>query len=76
MLHEVTEAGNGKWLKGLTITVSVLLDSFLILTRTDLCVKGDNKDKVKLPISEMGWDKTRTGNPGERPIVWLYITKD
>ncbi|TVY19149.1 hypothetical protein LARI1_G003612 [Lachnellula arida] len=57
VLHEITEAGNGKWLKGLTIT-------------------GDDKDKVKLPISEMGWDKTRTGHPGERPVVWLYATKD
>lgn len=38
--------------------------------------QGDDKDKVKLPISDMGWDKTRTGHPGERPVVWLYATKD
>ncbi|TVY23646.1 hypothetical protein LHYA1_G008062, partial [Lachnellula hyalina] len=57
VLYEVTEAGNGKWLKGLTIA-------------------GDDKDKVKVPISEMGWDMTRTGHPGERPVVWLYFTKD
>lgn len=38
--------------------------------------KGDDKDRVKKAISEFGWDKTRTGLPGERPVVWLYITKD
>lgn len=37
--------------------------------------KGDDKDRVKKAISEFGWDKTRTGNRGERPIVWLYVTK-
>lgn len=41
-----------------------------------LSIMGDNKDKVKKLISELGWDKTRTGGPGERPVVWLYLTKD
>ena len=40
------------------------------------CLQGDDKDRVKKAISEFGWDKSRTGNPGERPVVWLYVTKD
>ncbi|KAH8661691.1 hypothetical protein BGZ60DRAFT_91017, partial [Tricladium varicosporioides] len=57
VLYEVSEHGNGKWLKGLEI-------------------KGDDKDKVKKTIADMGWDKTRTGNVGERPIVWLWVLKE
>ena len=56
-MHEVQEAGQGKWVKGLSIC-------------------GDDKDRVKKLIKNLGWDKTRTGNPGERPIVWLYCTKN
>lgn len=56
-LHEVQEAGNGRWVKGITIS-------------------GDEKDKVKKSISEFGWDKSRTGAPGQRPVVWLWCTKD
>lgn len=56
-LHEIQEAGNGKWVKGITIT-------------------GDEKDKVKKRIADFGWDKSRTGAPGERPVVWLWCTKD
>lgn len=56
-LHEVQETGNGRWVKGITIS-------------------GDEKDKVKKSISEFGWDKSRTGGPGERPVVWLWCTKD
>lgn len=41
-----------------------------------LSFSGDEKDKVKQVISEYGWDGTRTGNAGERPVVWLYCTKD
>lgn len=41
-----------------------------------LSVKGDMKDMVKKEIRALGWDKTRSGGPGERPIVWLYCTKD
>jgi hypothetical protein len=37
---------------------------------------GDDKDKVKKPISEYGWRGDRTGHPGEKPIVWLWLTKD
>ncbi len=41
-----------------------------------LTIRGDDKDRVKKAIREFGWDGTRTGNPGERPVVWLYVTKD
>ncbi|KAH6677121.1 hypothetical protein B0J14DRAFT_635869 [Halenospora varia] len=57
VLYEVTEHGNGRWLRGLEI-------------------KGDDKDKVKKTIADMGWDKTRTGNVGERPVVWLWVLKE
>lgn len=56
-LHEIQEAGNGRWVKGITIA-------------------GDEKDKVKKSIKDFGWDKSRTGAPGERPVVWLWCTKD
>ena len=57
VLHEITEQGNGRWCKGLTMT-------------------GDDKERMKKNIVEFGWDMTRTGNPGERPVVWLWLTKD
>lgn len=41
-----------------------------------LTIKGDEKDKVKKAIKDYGWDKTRTGFPGQRQVVWLYLTKD
>jgi hypothetical protein len=56
-IHEVQEAGNGRWVKGITIS-------------------GDEKDKVKKSIAEFGWDTSRTGQPGGRPVVWLWCTKD
>jgi hypothetical protein len=56
-LHEIQEAGNGRWVKGITIS-------------------GSDKDRVKKQIAEFGWDKSRTGAPGERPVVWLWCTKD
>ena len=56
-LHELQEAGNGRWVKGITIS-------------------GDEKDKLKKSIAEFGWDKSRTGAPGARPVVWLWCTKD
>lgn len=56
-VHEVQETGNGRWVKGLTIS-------------------GDEKDKIKKKIADFGWDKSRTGAPGERPVVWLWCTKD
>ncbi|KAE8448676.1 hypothetical protein EG329_008891 [Mollisiaceae sp. DMI_Dod_QoI] len=43
---------------------------------TGLKIKGDDKDRVKKLIGEYGWDKSRTGHPGEKPVVWLWVTKD
>jgi hypothetical protein len=37
---------------------------------------GDDKDKVKKAISEYGFRGDRTGHPGEKPVVWLWVTKD
>ncbi|RDL33915.1 uncharacterized protein BP5553_08283 [Venustampulla echinocandica] len=39
-------------------------------------IGGDDKDKCKKVIKDYGWDQTRTGKLGEKPLVWLYITKD
>ncbi|KAI0108833.1 hypothetical protein F4776DRAFT_412569 [Hypoxylon sp. NC0597] len=33
-------------------------------------------DAVSKTLKELGWDSTRTGRPGEKPVVWLWITKD
>lgn len=41
-----------------------------------LTIKGDEKDRCKKAISAFGWDKTRTGIPGEKQVVWLWLTKD
>jgi hypothetical protein len=43
---------------------------------TGLKLNGDDKDKMKMPISHWGWDKTRTGHPGEKPVVWLWCTSE
>ncbi|KAJ9145408.1 hypothetical protein NKR23_g5335 [Pleurostoma richardsiae] len=37
---------------------------------------ADDKDNMKKRVEELGWDETRTGLPGEKPVVFLYITKD
>ncbi|KAI1407999.1 hypothetical protein F5Y13DRAFT_116063 [Hypoxylon sp. FL1857] len=36
---------------------------------------GD-EDAASKTLKELGWDSTRTGRPGEKPVVWLWITKD
>jgi len=41
-----------------------------------LSASGDDKDKMKKRIGDMGWDASRTGRVGERPVVWLWVTKD
>jgi hypothetical protein len=56
-LYEVTEQGNGKWVKGISAS-------------------GDDKDKMKKMIKDVQWGSNRTGNVGELPLVWLYMTKD
>ncbi|KAH8819793.1 hypothetical protein F5884DRAFT_744183 [Xylogone sp. PMI_703] len=40
-----------------------------------LTMCGDDKERMKKKITEFGWDKTRTGRPGERPVVWLWLSK-
>ncbi|KAH8602994.1 hypothetical protein B0O99DRAFT_588053 [Bisporella sp. PMI_857] len=56
-VHEIQEAGDGKWIKGMSI-------------------HGGQKDRVDKSIRDMGWDGTRTGWPGQRPVVWLWFVKD
>ncbi|KAF6805802.1 hypothetical protein CSOJ01_09231 [Colletotrichum sojae] len=41
-----------------------------------LCFSGDDKDMMKKSISEVGWDATRTGQPGGKPVVCLWLVKD
>ncbi len=41
-----------------------------------LCFSGDEKDNMKKTLKDVGWDKTRSGLPGGKPVVALYITKD
>ena len=41
-----------------------------------ITIAGDNEKMMDLTLKEMGWDSTRTGRPGEKPVVNLWITKD
>ncbi|RDW68113.1 hypothetical protein BP6252_09509 [Coleophoma cylindrospora] len=41
-----------------------------------LVMCGDDKARMKTKITDWGWDKTRTGKPGERSVVWIWLTKD
>ena len=41
-----------------------------------LCFTGDDKAAMKQTLKEVGWDKSRSGLPGGKPVVFLYITKD
>lgn len=41
-----------------------------------LSIAGDDKDDLKKGLKDLGWDHTRTGRPGEKPVVWLWITRD
>lgn len=36
---------------------------------------GDQKEKMGKAIKEFGWNTTRTGKPGEPPVVWVWFTK-
>jgi len=40
-----------------------------------LMISGDQKDRVKKQIKEMGWDGSRGGLHGKRPVVWLWVQK-
>ncbi|KAK7923786.1 hypothetical protein PG985_007857 [Apiospora marii] len=35
---------------------------------------GDDKDKMALTLKELGWDHTRSGRTGEKPVVWIWVT--
>ncbi|KAK6223914.1 hypothetical protein LQW54_000058 [Pestalotiopsis sp. IQ-011] len=37
---------------------------------------GDEKDDLKMTAKDLGWDLTRSGRPGEKAVVWLWVTKD
>jgi hypothetical protein len=39
-------------------------------------VTGADKDMLKKPIRDVGWDETRTGLPNEKPAVCLWLCKD
>lgn len=40
-----------------------------------MCFKGDDGDAMGKSIKSIGWDATRTGLPGGKPVVYLYVTK-
>lgn len=37
--------------------------------------KGDDDKSTESTIKSVGWDATRTGLPGGKPVVYLYVTK-
>lgn len=37
--------------------------------------RGDNEADMKKTIKEVGWDKSRNGLPGGKPVVYLYVVK-
>ena len=37
---------------------------------------GDDRDVGRKTIREIGWDETRNGQPGGKPVVCIYLTKD
>ncbi|KAM0327010.1 hypothetical protein ACHAQA_006133 [Verticillium albo-atrum] len=37
---------------------------------------GDEKDMMKKAIKDIGWDETRNGQPGGKPVVCLWLTKE
>ncbi|KAI8631432.1 hypothetical protein F5Y19DRAFT_396032 [Xylariaceae sp. FL1651] len=37
-------------------------------------LEGDQESEMKKTLKDIGWDGSRTGR--ERPVVWLWITKD
>ena len=39
-------------------------------------VTGADKDMLKRPIRDVGWDETRSGHSGEKPVVCLWACKD
>lgn len=39
-----------------------------------LCYKGDNQKDMETTIKDVGWDQSRNGLPGGKPVVYLYVT--
>ena len=39
-------------------------------------LNGSDKDMMKKTIGAIGWDETRTGLPGEKPVVCLWFSKE
>ncbi|KAG5973336.1 hypothetical protein E4U56_005123 [Claviceps arundinis] len=39
-------------------------------------VNGGTKDLLKKTMKDVGWDASRTGNPGGKPVVCLWFCKD
>lgn len=37
---------------------------------------GNDGSVMNKTLRALGWDRTRTGRPGEKPVIWLWITKD
>ncbi|KAM7213264.1 hypothetical protein V8F06_011330 [Rhypophila decipiens] len=40
-----------------------------------LSLNGAEKKELKQTMGEVGWDKTRTGLPGQKPVIYLYFTR-
>ncbi|KAI3394191.1 hypothetical protein diail_3146 [Diaporthe ilicicola] len=36
---------------------------------------GDDDDAMKKTVKEVGWDNSRNGLPGGKPVVYLYVVK-
>lgn len=41
-----------------------------------LTIGGDDLAAMGKTLKQMGWDRFRSGHPGEKKVVWLWITKD
>ncbi|KAK3321700.1 hypothetical protein B0H66DRAFT_494275 [Apodospora peruviana] len=39
-------------------------------------IRADDKGMLSKTCKELGWDQSRTGHMGQKPVVFLYITKD
>lgn len=37
--------------------------------------RGDNLDAMAKEIKDVGWDSSRNGQVGGKPVVWLYVIK-
>ncbi|KAH6653337.1 hypothetical protein BKA67DRAFT_593294 [Truncatella angustata] len=37
---------------------------------------ADDEDEMKKTLKELGWDNSRSGRPHEKPVIWIWVTKD